>query len=115
VKVEILTVDKRTPETPNDSPDSLGTCTASIACSSIGIMIKGTVVAIKATHNNGDLTMESIWNAFAMAINDIVAKGRQGRSVINISLGKSIVYKMAFVHTNLLYVYLRLVRGAREK
>jgi polyribonucleotide nucleotidyltransferase len=91
VKVEVLTVDKGTPETPNDSPDSLGTCAASIACSEMGIMIKGTVVAIKASYNNGDLNINGIWTAFAMAIRDIVDNGRQGRSVINISFGKSIV------------------------
>jgi hypothetical protein len=90
---------------PNDmSPTGHGTCVASIACSNIGIMIKGTLVSVKSHNRERDLTAARVWRAFGMAILDIVAKERQGRSVINMSLGsKSIIYKMTFVHTNLLY------------
>ena len=77
---------------------------ASIACGDIGIMIEGTLVSMKA-YNPG-LTLGNVFKAFEMAIIDIVRNGRQGKSVINISLGKSIMYimyKMIFVQTNLLY------------
>jgi subtilase family protein len=83
---------------PGDlDPDGHGTCVASIACSNIGIMIKGTLVSMGSCYSNGGLIMSSIFRAFGMAIIDIETKGRQGRSVINISLSKSIIYKMTFI------------------
>ena len=95
-------------ENPGDlNPIGHGTCVASIACSNIGIMIKGTLVSIKSHNNRDDITDGGIWGAFGMAIKDIVTNNRQGRSVINISLCKSIIYKMTFVHTNLLYSFPR--------
>jgi hypothetical protein len=96
-------VEDGTTGTPGDSPDAHGTCVASIACSVRGIMIRGTVVAVKVRRRVWDFVV-----GVAMAINDIFNKQRQGKSVINISLGKSIVYEMTFVHTNLLYSYLVL-------
>jgi hypothetical protein len=90
----------------DNHPQSHGTCVASVACSSIGIMTRGTLVAIKASRKNIDplLFLGDICIAFGWAINHIAENKRQGKSVINLSLalGKSIVYKMAFVHTNLL-------------
>jgi hypothetical protein len=76
---------------------------ASIACSNIGIMIKGTLVFMKVGDHNGNLWASAIFTSFGMAITDIVTKKRKGKSVINISLSKSIIYKTTFVHTNLLY------------
>jgi hypothetical protein len=74
-------------------------------CGNIGIMTKGTLVSMKAADDNDDLAEEGIWNAFGLAIDDIVDNGRQGRSVINISVGcKSIIYKMTFVRTNSLVI-----------
>ena len=78
---------------------------ASIACSNIGIMIKGTLVFIKVGDDNGSLQVKAVFTGIVMAITDIVTKKREGMSVINISLSKSIIYKMTFVHTNLLYRY----------
>ena len=92
-------------------------------------MIKGTLVSVKSNNNGLDITMGGIWEAFGMAILDIVDKKRQGRSVINISLGsKSIIYKMTFLHTNYYIVptnknideqiklqYKKLVEDAEEK
>jgi hypothetical protein len=84
-------------------PTGHGTCMASIACSNIGIMIKGTLVSMKVGDDNGRLRVNAVFNGIGMAITDIVTKKREGMSVINMSLGKSIIYKMTFVHTNLLY------------
>jgi subtilase family protein len=83
--------------------DDHGTCVASVACSSVGIMTRGTLVAVKVSLSNGYATAGDVFIAFGWAIDDVVNKERQGKSVINLSIGKSIVYKMTFVHTNLLY------------
>jgi len=42
---------------------------------------------MKAADDNDVLAEEGIWNAFGLAIDDIVDNGRQGRSAINISVG----------------------------
>ncbi|KAN0068937.1 Peptidase S8/S53 domain containing protein [Elaphomyces granulatus] len=68
-------------------PTGHGTCMASIACSNIGIMIKGTLVFMKVGDDNGKLRANAVFNGIVMAITDIVTKKREGMSVINISLG----------------------------
>ncbi|KAN0067062.1 Peptidase S8/S53 domain containing protein [Elaphomyces granulatus] len=67
-------------------PNGHGTCIASIACSNIGIMIKGTLVFIKVGDDNGRLRSNTVFTGIGMAITDIVAKEREGMSVINMSL-----------------------------
>ena len=66
-----------------------GTCVASVASSRVGIMIQGTLVAVKLN----ELKRAVIFAAFGWAINDIVANKRQGRSVINLSFGTLIILK----------------------
>lgn len=68
-----------------------GTCVASVAFGKVGIMIKGTLVAVKASDESGMVLLSHAWKALDWAITDIVAKKRQGRSVINFSYSKSIV------------------------
>jgi hypothetical protein len=84
------------------TPQGYGTCAASIVYGEVGIMIKGTLVSMKAFEDNvNKLSISNFWNAFASAITDITEKpGRRGRSVININ-SKSIIYQMTFVHNNL--------------
>ena len=64
---------------------------ASIACSNIGIMTKGTLVFMKVGDDNGKPRVNAVFNGIGMAITDIVTKKREGMSVINISLSKSII------------------------
>ena len=68
-----------------------GTCVASVAFGKVGIMIKGTLVAVKASDSSGTVFLSTTFEALDWAITDIVAKNRQGRSVINISHSKSTV------------------------
>ncbi|KAN0074824.1 Peptidase S8/S53 domain containing protein [Elaphomyces granulatus] len=68
-------------------PTGHGTCMASIACSNIGIMTKGTLVFMKVGDDNGNLWPNAVFTGIGMAITDIVTKEREGLSVINISLG----------------------------
>ena len=84
------------------TPQGYGTCAASIAYGEVGIMIKGTLVSMKAFEDNvNELPISNFWDAFASAITDITQKPRRpGRSVININ-SKSIIYQMTFVHNNL--------------
>jgi hypothetical protein len=93
-------VDKGPPD--DNHPDGHGTCVASVACSSVGIMTRGTLVAIKTSRKDGNIRSGDVFIAFGWAIDDIAERKRQGKSVINISLSKSIVYKIIFDHTNLL-------------
>ena len=53
-----------------------GTCVASIACSHIGIMIKGTLVSVKC-NNGGDISTKDTWKAFGTAIINIVTEKRK--------------------------------------
>jgi subtilase family protein len=101
VKVETHAMDAGPMDDNSPERERHGTCTASIACSGMGIMIKGTLVAIKTSRKNDVVTAADYCNSVAWAIEDIVKKERQGKSVINISQGKSIAYKVTFVHTNL--------------
>lgn len=82
-----------------NDPTGHGTCVASIAYGVVGIMTEGTMVAVKATGENGEYRNEFIYYAIGWAIEDIYDKGRSGRSVINISLSKSTIYTMTFVYT----------------
>jgi hypothetical protein len=67
----------------------------------IGIMIRGTLVSMKAYDDKGKLTMGGFVNTFMATIEDIEKqKRRWGKSVVNIPQGKSIVYRMTFVHAN---------------
>ena len=65
-----------------------GTCVASVAFGRVGIMIQGTLVAVEVS-----LEISEVFTAFAWVIADIVAKGRQGRSVINLSISTLIIQK----------------------
>jgi hypothetical protein len=81
-------------------PIGHGTCAASVACSSkMGIMTRGTLIFMKV----GDLTVANIAYALSETIVDINTEKRWGRSVVNIGIGKSIVYRMTFVHANIFY------------
>jgi hypothetical protein len=105
VKVETPTVEGNQDHASGD-PIGHGTCAASIACSRIGIMIKGTLVSMKAIDIQGRLTMASISYALSSTLIDIDTKERWGKSVVNIAAScKSIVYTMTFVHANLFYSY----------
>jgi hypothetical protein len=53
---------------------------ASIACSNIGIMTKGTLVFMKVGDDNGKPRVNAVFNGIGMAITDIVAKEREGMS-----------------------------------
>jgi hypothetical protein len=90
-KVEYHTVESH--DNPNDAtPNGYGTCAASIAYGHTGIMIQGTLVSMKAWRDSGYLFLLSDYlSMFTRAIDDIVEKKRQGRSVININ-SKSIIY-----------------------
>ena len=66
-----------------------GTCVASVAFGRVGIMIQGTLVAVEVSV----LKISEVFTAFAWVIADIVAKGRQGRSVINLSISTLIIQK----------------------
>jgi hypothetical protein len=87
---------------PDDHTGS-GTCIASVMCGTIGIMMRGILVSMKGYNNEGDLTMAGFVDAFETTVKDIVQKRRRGKSVVNISMCKSIVYIMTFVHANLFY------------
>jgi hypothetical protein len=88
-----------------DDPHGAGTCIASIACSRIGIMTKGTLVSMKALGDNGDITITGVIYALLSTLTHIDEEKRWGRSVVNIAISKSIVYRMTFVHANLFYRY----------
>ena len=60
---------------------------------------------MKAIDDKGDLTMAGIVYALPSTIDDIDEEKRWGRSVVNIAICKSIVYRMTFVHANLFYSY----------
>lgn len=70
--------------------DRHGTCVASIAYGNIGIMVKGTLVAISGLAAS-NLQAKNIFAVFGWAINHISLNNREGKSVINFSLSKSAV------------------------
>jgi hypothetical protein len=66
-------------------------------------MMRGTLVPIKALDSQGHLTSTRFEYALSSAIIDIGKNERWGKSVVNIGVCKSIVYRMTFVHANLFY------------
>jgi hypothetical protein len=68
-------------------------------------MTRGTLVSMKAIDDKGESTMTSVIYALLSTLNLIGKEKGQGRSVVNIAMSKSIVYRMAFVHANLFYRY----------
>ena len=68
-------------------------------------MTRGTLVVVKVgvTSESNLVGNSDCWNAVAFAINHIISENRQGKSVINFSLGESKLTATSFIiYTNLL-------------
>jgi hypothetical protein len=70
-------------------------------------MTRGTLVSIKAIDDKGEEDMGDLIFALLSTLVRIEEAKRWGRSVVNIAISKSIVYRMTFVHANLFYRYTR--------
>lgn len=76
------------PFSNNNDYSGHGTCVASIAYGTAGIMTKGTLVAVRVINDSGKVSIGDTWKAVEWVIGDVVRRGRRGRSVINLSRGK---------------------------
>jgi oryzin len=74
----------------NDNTDALGHGThvaGTVAGTTYGVAKKATIVAVKVFQGNSAAT-SIILDGYNWAVNDIVAKGRQNKAAVSLSLGR---------------------------
>ncbi|SPO01646.1 related to Alkaline proteinase [Cephalotrichum gorgonifer] len=69
-------------------------CAGTIASKDYGVSKKANLVAVKVLDSSGSGTTDNVIDGYEWAVNDIIAKGRQSKSVISMSLGGG--YSAAF-------------------